>query len=111
VLAVSRALADVAFPLLNEIKSYPSLALSVIPPSLTVNSSCVTENKNADASSTFPAALQPIMPRLGDDIQAIKAWIFEIADILVVNKADCDGVDAAVAALESNLYFHIPVLS
>ena len=42
-------------------------------------------------------------PGLGDDIQAIKAGILEIADILVVNKADRDGANAAVAALEMNL--------
>lgn len=32
-------------------------------------------------------------PGLGDDIQAIKAGILEIADILVVNKADLPGAD------------------
>lgn len=42
-------------------------------------------------------------PGFGDDIQAIKAGILEIADILVVNKADREGVNATVAALEMNL--------
>ncbi len=42
-------------------------------------------------------------PGLGDDIQAIKAGILEIADILVVNKADRDDASATVAALEMNL--------
>lgn len=42
-------------------------------------------------------------PGFGDDIQAIKAGILEIADILVVNKADRDGVNATVAALQLNL--------
>jgi LAO/AO transport system kinase len=42
-------------------------------------------------------------PGLGDDIQAIKAGIMEIADVLVVNKADHDGAGATVAALEMNL--------
>jgi LAO/AO transport system kinase len=40
------------------------------------------------------------MPGLGDDIQAIKAGIFEIADIFVVNKADREGSDKAVAELQ-----------
>jgi LAO/AO transport system kinase len=31
------------------------------------------------------------VPGLGDDIQAIKAGILEVADLLVVNKADRDG--------------------
>lgn len=42
-------------------------------------------------------------PGMGDDIQAIKAGILEIADILVVNKADRDGANSTVAALEMNL--------
>lgn len=42
-------------------------------------------------------------PGLGDDIQAIKAGILEIADVLVVNKADRDGANATAAALEMNL--------
>ncbi len=42
-------------------------------------------------------------PGLGDEIQAIKAGILEIADVLVVNKADRDGASATVAALEMNL--------
>ncbi|MCP4446481.1 MAG: methylmalonyl Co-A mutase-associated GTPase MeaB [Myxococcales bacterium] len=39
------------------------------------------------------------VPGLGDDIQAIKAGILEIADVLVVNKADRDGADRAVRDL------------
>lgn len=42
-------------------------------------------------------------PGLGDDIQAIKAGIMEIADIFVVNKADREGADKAVMDLQSNL--------
>jgi LAO/AO transport system kinase len=42
-------------------------------------------------------------PGLGDDIQAIKAGILEIADILVVNKADLPGVDRRVSQLEAML--------
>jgi LAO/AO transport system kinase len=38
-------------------------------------------------------------PGLGDDIQAIKAGILEIADILVINKADLPGVENAERAL------------
>lgn len=40
------------------------------------------------------------MPGLGDDIQAIKAGLFEIADIFVVNKADRDGVEKTMKELE-----------
>jgi LAO/AO transport system kinase len=42
-------------------------------------------------------------PGLGDDIQAIKAGILEIADVLVVNKADRPGVENTERALRSTL--------
>lgn len=42
-------------------------------------------------------------PGLGDDIQAIKAGIMEIADILVINKADHPGVEATERALRMML--------
>ena len=40
-------------------------------------------------------------PGLGDDIQAMKAGLIEMADILVVNKADCPGADALAMEIES----------
>ncbi len=42
-------------------------------------------------------------PGLGDDIQAIKAGILEIADILVVNKADHPGSENTARALQAML--------
>ena len=42
-------------------------------------------------------------PGLGDDVQAIKAGILEIADILVVNKADRIGADQTVRGLRAML--------
>ena len=48
-------------------------------------------------------------PGLGDDIQAIKAGILEIADILVVNKADHPGVDSTERALRGMLELAHPV--
>jgi LAO/AO transport system kinase len=42
-------------------------------------------------------------PGLGDDIQAIKAGILEIADVLVVNKADQPGAESAVRILRNML--------
>ncbi len=41
------------------------------------------------------------MPGAGDEIQAIKAGILEIADIFVVNKADREGCNRTVYDLES----------
>lgn len=42
-------------------------------------------------------------PGLGDDVQAIKAGILEIADILVVNKADRPGATHTLRALKTML--------
>jgi LAO/AO transport system kinase len=42
-------------------------------------------------------------PGMGDDVQAIKAGILEIADILVVNKADRPGADNTVRSLKMML--------
>lgn len=42
-------------------------------------------------------------PGMGDDIQAIKAGILEIADILVINKADLNGAENAERALRGML--------
>jgi len=42
-------------------------------------------------------------PGKGDDVQAIKAGIFEIADIFVINKADRPGVNSTETALRSML--------
>jgi len=42
-------------------------------------------------------------PGMGDDIQAIKAGILEIADILVINKADRPGLESTVRALRAML--------
>ena len=43
------------------------------------------------------------MPGTGDEVQALKAGIMEIADIFVVNKADREGADRLVASVEANL--------
>jgi LAO/AO transport system kinase len=48
------------------------------------------------------------IPGAGDDIQAIKAGIIEIADILVVNKADRPGADEAVKDLMQMLNLGTP---
>ncbi len=42
-------------------------------------------------------------PNFGDDIQAIKAGILEIADLLVINKADLEGVENTERALRGML--------
>ena len=44
-------------------------------------------------------------PGLGDDVQAIKAGILEIADVLVLNKADLAGAEVSLRALRTSLEF------
>ena len=46
------------------------------------------------------------IPGAGDDIQALKAGILEIADILVVNKADQPGADLTAKQLHAFLTLH-----
>ncbi len=43
------------------------------------------------------------VPGLGDDIQALKAGVLEIADVHVVNKADREGAHRTVAELQAML--------
>src|SRR2546427_6665590 len=43
------------------------------------------------------------VPGLGDDVQALKAGILEIADLHVVNKADREGADRTIAELRAML--------
>jgi LAO/AO transport system kinase len=44
-----------------------------------------------------------VVPGMGDDIQAIKAGIMEIADLFVINKADRPGVEQTQREIESML--------
>jgi LAO/AO transport system kinase len=53
-----------------------------------------------DIASSAHTTLVVQAPGMGDDIQAIKAGIMEIADIFAVNKADQPGADATVSLLE-----------
>lgn len=47
--------------------------------------------------------LMVMVPNLGDDIQAIKAGIMEIADVFAINKSDLDGADKTELEIEMNL--------
>ena len=44
-----------------------------------------------------------LVPGAGDDVQALKAGIMEIADVFVVNKADREGADRMVSSIEAML--------
>ncbi len=56
-----------------------------------------------DIARTAQTTVVVEVPGLGDDIQAIKAGMLEIADVFAVNKADLEGADHAVMALRMML--------
>jgi LAO/AO transport system kinase len=56
-----------------------------------------------DIVRTADVSIVKVMPGSGDDVEALKAGIMEIADIFVVNKADREGADRTVASIEANL--------
>ncbi len=56
-----------------------------------------------DIVRTADVAIVTVVPGTGDDVQALKAGIMEIADIFVVNKADREGADRTAASIEAML--------
>ncbi len=59
-----------------------------------------------DIVRTADVCVVVLVPGMGDEVQALKAGIMEIADIFVVNKADREGADRTVAEIESMLGLH-----
>ena len=56
-----------------------------------------------DIIRTADVSIVTLVPGTGDDVQALKAGIMEIADIFIVNKADREGADRLASTIESNL--------
>ena len=56
-----------------------------------------------DIVESADVSLVVLVPGLGDEVQALKAGIMEIADVFVVNKADREGVERLVAEIEGML--------
>ncbi len=56
-----------------------------------------------DIASEADIAVVVLVPGLGDEVQALKAGIMEIADVFVVNKADRDGADRLASEIEMML--------
>ena len=52
---------------------------------------------------TADVSVVVLVPGLGDEVQALKAGIMEIADVFVVNKADREGAERLVAEIQSML--------
>jgi LAO/AO transport system kinase len=62
-----------------------------------------TGQVEVDIAQMSHAVVVVDVPGLGDDIQAMKAGILEIADVFAVNKADIAGVEHTASALEAML--------
>ena len=56
-----------------------------------------------DIVRTADVSIVMLVPGTGDEVQALKAGIMEIADIFVVNKADREGADRTSASIEAML--------
>jgi LAO/AO transport system kinase len=56
-----------------------------------------------DVVRSVDSVVMVTVPGLGDDIQAIKAGILEIADVFVINKADREGVERTFKDLQMML--------
>ena len=56
-----------------------------------------------DIVRTADVSVVLLVPGTGDEVQALKAGIMEIADIFVVNKADREGADRTVASIKAML--------
>jgi len=56
-----------------------------------------------EITRTADISIVVLVPGAGDDVQALKAGIMEIADIFVVNKADHEGADRLVHTIAANL--------
>ena len=56
-----------------------------------------------DIVRTADCSVVTLVPGTGDEVQALKAGIMEIADIFVVDKADREGADRTAASIEMML--------
>lgn len=56
-----------------------------------------------DVVAMADVALVVLVPGLGDEVQALKAGILEVADVFVINKSDRDGADRLQAEIQSML--------
>src|SRR5688500_3283128 len=80
-----------------------ALVLDASGKSLVIIETVGVGQDEVDIVRTADISIVVLVPGTGDDVQALKAGIMEIADIFVVNKSDRDGADRMVTSIESNL--------
>ncbi|MFA5909453.1 MAG: methylmalonyl Co-A mutase-associated GTPase MeaB [Vicinamibacterales bacterium] len=80
-----------------------ALVLDAAGKSLVIIETVGVGQDEVDIVRTADVSIVVLVPGTGDDVQALKAGIMEIADIFVVNKCDREGADRMVTSIESNL--------
>jgi LAO/AO transport system kinase len=80
-----------------------ALVLDAAGKSLVIIETVGVGQDEVDIGRTADVSIVVLVPGTGDDVQALKAGIMEIADIFVVNKCDRDGAERMVTSIESNL--------
>jgi len=80
-----------------------ALVLDAAGKSLVIIETVGVGQDEVDIVRTADISVVVLVPGTGDDVQALKAGIMEIADIFVVNKCDRDGAERMVTSIESNL--------
>ena len=80
-----------------------ALVLDAAGKSLVIIETVGVGQDEVDIVRTADVSVVVLVPGTGDDVQALKAGIMEIADIFVVNKCDRDGSERMVTSIESNL--------
>jgi LAO/AO transport system kinase len=80
-----------------------ALVLDAAGKSLVIIETVGVGQDEVDIVRTADISVVVLVPGAGDDVQALKAGIMEIADIFVVNKADRDGADRTVTSIEAML--------
>jgi LAO/AO transport system kinase len=64
-----------------------------------------------DIANVAEVVVAVVAPGLGDEVQAMKAGLLEVADIVVVNKSDLAGADATLKNLREWYRSVLPVAS
>jgi LAO/AO transport system kinase len=80
-----------------------ALVLDAAGKSLVIIETVGVGQDEVDIVRTADVSIVVLVPGTGDDVQALKAGIMEIADIFVVNKCDREGAERMVTSIESNL--------
>src|SRR5688500_3550163 len=80
-----------------------ALVLDAAGKSLVIVETVGVGQDEVDIVRTADVSIVMLVPGAGDEVQALKAGIMEIADIFVVNKADREGADRTVSSIEAML--------